>query len=89
MVARETRMVEEKSGKRLSLISAVIIAIIAYLIFLAVVIVPLQGGEISSTAIFADNLSESNASYATSNIPVQGVGDVSRSAVIAFAMLTH
>jgi len=82
-------MVEEKSGKRLSLISAVIIAIIAYLIFLAVVIVPLQGGEISSTAIFADNLSESNASYATSNIPVQGVGDVSRSAVIAFAMLTH
>ena len=51
MVARETRAVEEESGKRLTLISAVIIAIIAYLIILSVVIVPLQGGTISSTDI--------------------------------------
>ncbi|MFY9195679.1 MAG: cytochrome ubiquinol oxidase subunit I, partial [Methanoculleus sp.] len=89
MVARETRAVEEESGKRLTLISAVIIAIIAYLIILSVVIVPLQGGTISSTDILADDLRESTAHYATSGVPIQSVGDISRSAVIAFAMLTH
>ncbi|MGB4052634.1 MAG: cytochrome ubiquinol oxidase subunit I, partial [Methanoculleus sp.] len=89
MVARETRVVEEESGKRLTLISAVIIAIIAYLIILSVVIVPLQGGTISSTDILADDLRESTAHYATSGVPIQSVGDISRSAVIAFAMLTH
>ncbi|NLZ30155.1 MAG: hypothetical protein GX885_05360 [Methanomicrobiales archaeon] len=89
MVAREMEMAEEKSGRGLSLISAVIIAIVAYLIFLSVVIVPLQGGTISSTAILAGNLSESTANYTTTDLPIQTVGDVSRSAVIAFTMLIH
>ncbi|NLZ30965.1 MAG: hypothetical protein GX885_09540, partial [Methanomicrobiales archaeon] len=89
MVSREMGMAEERSGRRLTLISAVIIAIIAYLIFLSVIIVPLQGGEISSTDILSDDLRESTAPYATSGIPIQGVGDISRSAIIAFAMLTH
>ncbi len=89
MVAREMEMAEEKSGRGLSLISAVIIAIVAYLIFLSIVIVPLQGGTISSTAILAGNLSESTANYTTTDLPIQTVGDVSRSAVIAFTMLIH
>ncbi|NLA39085.1 MAG: hypothetical protein GX882_06860, partial [Methanomicrobiales archaeon] len=89
MVARETKMAEEGSGRRLRLISAVIIAIVAYLIFLSVVIVPLQGGTIPSTTILADDLSGNTAHHATNDLPVQTVGDISRSAVIAFAMLTH
>lgn len=91
MVARETKVAEEESGRRLSLISAVIIAIVAYLIFLSVVIVPLQGGAIPSTTVLEKGLSESTAHYATSGIPVQDVdiGNMGRSAVIAFTMLIH
>ena len=85
MVARETRAVEEESGKRLT-ISAVIIAIIAYLIILGRHR-PLQGGTISQQ-ISLQMISE--IPHTTPHpVPIQSVGDISRSAVIAFAMLTH
>ncbi len=71
-------------------IIAIIVALAVFLIFLTYVVIPDQGGNISSTSIEASQIAGANSSY-NETIPIQdvGLGASGRSIFIAVVMLAH
>ena len=65
-------------------------ALAVFLVILTLVIVPEQGGNISSTSIEAQGISTANSSY-NETLPIQDVdlGSTGRSVFIAVVMLAH
>jgi cytochrome bd-type quinol oxidase subunit 1 len=77
-------------GDRMKKIIVLVVALIVFLVVLAVAIVPQQGGNISSTSIEAQGISNANPAY-NETLPIQDadLGSSGRSVLIALVMLTH
>ena len=68
----------------------ILAALAIFLVVLVTVIIPQQGGTVSSTSLQADALSRANSTY-NEDLPIQetGLGASGRSIFIAVVMLTH